>query len=280
MTKEKAKIAIIQFPGSNCEYETQNSCIAAGLDADIIRWNSSKSAADQYDGYILPGGFSYQDRVRAGAIAAKLPIVSILEKASNDGKPILGICNGCQILAEIGLIPNLHNQLKLSVALAPNKKETKDIGFICDWVYVKFQHPEKNIFTQSFTENDVIPIQINHGEGRFIISENIAEQINTLSQINYCSSSGNIISEFPVNPNGSMFNIAGLSNAAGNVLAMMPHPERGTYLKQIPSWLDNQWSHKKDTEFNQDITAPGPWHQLFVNMKHYIQTHKKRVVAS
>ena len=146
--------------------------------------------------------------------------------------------------------------------------------------FIKFKYPEKNIFTQSFTENDVIPIQINHGEGRFIISENITDQINTLSQINYCDSSGNINSDFPVNPNGSMFNIAGLSNAAGNVLAIMPHPERGTYLKQIPSWLNNQWSYKKDHEFNQDINAEGPWHQLFVNMKHHIQTHMKRVIAS
>ena len=101
MTKD---IAIIQFPGSNCEYETQSACEMVGLVADIVPWNMDFQQLTEYKGFILPGGFSFQDRVRAGAVSAKLPIMSFVKQQAESGVPVLGICNGCQVLAELGLI--------------------------------------------------------------------------------------------------------------------------------------------------------------------------------
>ena len=100
------RLAIIQFPGSNCEYETQLAANQYGFEADIFRWTETSRSLSEYDGYILPGGFSYQDRVRAGVMAAKLPLMDHVGRASEEGKPILGICNGCQILVESGLVPH------------------------------------------------------------------------------------------------------------------------------------------------------------------------------
>src|SRR3989338_3801427 len=109
-------IAVILFPGTNCEEETARACKSVGLNAEIVRWNSAN--IESYDGYIIPGGFSYEDRVRAGVISAKDPILKIIKKEAKKGKPVLGICNGCQILIESGLIPGLKD--KVEMALAPN----------------------------------------------------------------------------------------------------------------------------------------------------------------
>ena len=114
----KPKIAVIYFPGNNCEQETKERCIEAGMQADIIRWNS-KEKLNNYDGFIIPGGFSYEDRVRAGIIAAKEKIMERIKDETKNKKPLLGICNGAQVLVETGLIPGLNN--KIQMALAPNK---------------------------------------------------------------------------------------------------------------------------------------------------------------
>jgi len=258
------KLAIIQFPGSNCEKETLAAALYYGFSAEIIRWNTAKENFNQFDAYILPGGFSYQDRIRAGVIASKLPIVSYLKEAAKEEKPILGICNGCQILAEAGFFPNLAGNYEIEVAMAPNKKDENTlVGFICDWVYVKINNPQKNIFTKYFSEQDILPIQINHGEGSFKLKENL--QIEPLTTLKYCNEKGEIINDFPINPNGSMLNLAGISNKAGNILAMMPHPERACFAKQIPTWLNNSWSNKeksKLTNFHQE----GPWSKIFLSV--------------
>ena len=227
----KTNIAIIQFPGSNCEYETQRAFAAYGFKADIIRWNCDIKDFNQYSGYVLPGGFSYQDRIRAGVISAKLPIVHHLVQAAKTGKPLLGICNGCQILAETGLIPDLENNQTISVALAPNTKNNQPVGFICDWVYVKIKNPEKSIFTKHFTTEDILPIQINHAEGNFILDKNTKEKLKNLTTFQYCDSNGEL-GNYPITPNGSTDGLAGICNKKGNVMAIMPHPERATFLKQ------------------------------------------------
>ena len=159
------RVAIIQFPGSNCEYETQSCVQAAGLEADIVSWNSSEETLKQYAGFVLPGGFSFQDRVRAGVVSSKLPVVSYLKRAAEEGVPILGICNGCQILAESGIVPNVTGDASIDMALAPNIKDGQRFGFVCDWVYCKFVNPQGNIFTRGFSSSTVLPIQVNHGEG-------------------------------------------------------------------------------------------------------------------
>ena len=269
------KIAIIQFPGSNCEYETKVAIEATGLSADILRWNTDKDALDTYQGFILPGGFSYQDRVRAGAISAKLPIINALIKANKEKKPILGICNGCQILAEIGLVPDLSADQTLQMALTHNKHESERVGFICDWVYLKVKHPEKSLFTKNFKHDDVLPIQINHGEGRFIFAEEIKDEIDSYTQFSYCKANGNDAESFPENPNGSQLNCAGLTNKNGNVLAIMPHPERACFLKQIPTYIQSNWADKKRKNNFETRNEKGPWNQLFTNIASYITQELK-----
>ncbi len=261
-------IAVIQFPGSNCEYETARSCRAAGLTADILPWNCDPQTFGRYAGYILPGGFSFQDRVRAGAIAAKLPIIQLLLDADSQGKPILGICNGCQILAETGLVPNTSGKNELEMALTPNRLGDEAIGFICDWVFVEVQRPEANLFTRLLKPGAALPIPINHGEGRFVISEKAAAQLSVVSVLHYCDSEGTVSPDFPVTRNGSWNGLAGVGNAKGNVFAMMPHPERATFLKQIPAWLPSTWADSKLAAAGQyALAAGGPWFPLFQALK-------------
>ncbi|MBT6121378.1 phosphoribosylformylglycinamidine synthase I [bacterium] len=261
----KIKIAILQLPGTNCEYETKRCVDALGMTGDIVRWNESRETIESYDGYILPGGFSFQDRVRSGAIAAKLELMAVLEKSADQGKPILGICNGCQILAETGLVPG-SNHNKIEMALTYNHDNGKRVGFICDWKYVTFKNPSASLFTKEFKETDVFAIPINHGEGCFIFNDEYVDDVQTLGAIQYCTETGDVDTSYPTNPNGSMLNIAGVSNKKGNVLAMMPHPERAFFRKQFPKDLE-----KKLTDSKSEL---GPWALLLKGMKNYIESEK------
>ncbi len=254
-----SKIAVIQFPGSNCIKETIAALHYVGAEADVIRWNCDSEIFHSYAAYILPGGFSYQDRVRAGAISAKLPIMSELIKANEDGKAILGICNGCQILAESGLVPDYTDEQALDMALAPNTAKGSMMGFVCDWVHVSVESPEKSLFTTCFSTDDIIPIPINHGEGRFVFS--ILPNGNH-AKMRYITSKGDAAHTFPENPNGSTDAIAGLSNKKGNVFAMMPHPERAYLSQQVPRSLNTPW--KENSVF-------GPWYPLFKSLKEHIE---------
>jgi len=257
-------IAVIQFPGSNCEYETAEAVRSAGATVDIIRWNVSEEVFSSYDGYVLPGGFSYQDRIRAGAISSKLPVLKLLRKASEEGKPILGICNGCQILAESGLVPDQSGDHKIEMALAPNVSDDKPSGFICDWVYVKPSQSTSSLFFSKFTDGDVLPIPVNHGEGRFLFSLPY-DQLQSHSQFQYCDAEGNESLIYPEDPNGSTERLAGITNAKGNVLAMMPHPERAAFLKQIPRSISHEWGDQKRSNLTGS-DQEGPWALLFSSM--------------
>ena len=130
------------FPGNNCEEETKDRCIDSGMDANIVRWNS-KEDLSRYHGFVIPGGFSYEDRVRSGVIAAKEKIMDKIREEAKSGKPLLGICNGAQILVETGLIPGLKN--KVEMALAPNINPFIS-GYYCDWVYIKSINKKTNAF--------------------------------------------------------------------------------------------------------------------------------------
>ncbi len=262
----KKKIGIIQFPGSNCERETRHAVTFYGMSADILRWTVSPNQFHDYDAYIIPGGFSFQDRVRAGVIAAKLPIMNEIVTAAQNKKPVLGICNGCQVLAESGLVPDTNNSQTIEMALAPNQKDQHSHGFVCDWVFVKPSQPEQNIFTALFEPDDVIPIPINHGEGRFVFQSTTPYPFSTF---HYCNAEGKQENSYPTNPNGTTANIAGIGNKSGNVFAMMPHPERAYLSRQIPSWILGDWPHKKETFFQTETNAPGPWEKLFIALKEY-----------
>jgi phosphoribosylformylglycinamidine synthase I len=273
------RCAVIQFPGSNCEYETAKAVADTGSTVDIIRWNVTESEFLSFDSYVIPGGFSFQDRVRAGVISAKLPIISYLKKANDDGRPILGICNGCQILSEAGLVMNVSKSYDLDVALAPNERDGKLNGFMCDWVFVRPNNPSHSVFLSRFSESDVLPIPINHGEGRFVLSKSATETFSTVSSLVYCSHEGQVDASFPVNPNGSTKNIAGISNTEGNVFAMMPHPERASFVRQIPTSIQSSWVKKKEAAFSQRQSLPGPWAQLFLSMTDYVARKTKKYAA-
>ncbi|NBV41490.1 phosphoribosylformylglycinamidine synthase I [bacterium] len=259
-------VAIIQFPGSNCEYETLRAANRYGFSGQIVRWNEAEQVLNAFDAYILPGGFSYQDRVRAGAIAAKLGTLEVVARAAKEGRPVLGICNGCQIISEAGLVTG---QAHIDVALAPNTRNGAPVGFICDWKYVRVVNPQKSPFTRYFDESDVLPIPINHGEGRFVISETAKSDVDGLASFRYCDDQGRISDAFPVTPNGAYLGIAGLSSKEGNVFAIMPHPERAAELKQIPVSVKGPWGGKKRDVFRLGLEANGPWEKLFVGFREF-----------
>ncbi|VEG90833.1 phosphoribosylformylglycinamidine synthase I [Legionella spiritensis] len=226
------RIGLIQFPGSNCERETALAVKRAGMEPVEILWNESLATLRAMDGYVLIGGFSYEDRSRAGIIAALQPVMQEIKAQSEAGKPVLGLCNGAQILVESGLVPDLADTC-CNMALTENKRISQGTllgtGFYNEWVYMRLtDRHQHNAFTRHLSETDVIHLPVAHAEGRFIMPETLYQRIEErgLNLFQYCDKDGRIIDHFPVNPNGSMGNLAAVSNAAGNVMAMMPHPER------------------------------------------------------
>ena len=226
------KIAIIQFPGTNTERETLMAIERVGMKAVEFLWNDDFEKLKKYDGYIIAGGFSYEDRSRAGIIASLDPIVQEIREQSKSGKPVLGICNGAQILVESGLVPGLKKQ-KLGMALTDNKR-TKDghvlgTGYYNNWTNLVLSVPSKRTaFTRNLKEGCFINVPFAHAEGRFIIPDELLNEliVNNQTVFRYGDYEGNINSEFPTNPNGSVNNLAAVCNSQGNVMAIMPHPER------------------------------------------------------
>lgn len=225
-------IGIIQFPGSNCERETMLAVKRAGMEPVPFLWNEAPEKLQDMQGYIIIGGFSYEDRSRAGIIAALDPIMQEIKVQSEKGKPVLGICNGAQILVETGLVPGLENN-KLAMALTENKRvldgKILGTGYYNAWVHMRLSDQyQRNAFTRHLSPKDIFHVPIAHGEGRFVMTLALLQEIENhgLNVFQYCNELGEIIDRFPINPNGSINNIAAISNKMGNVMAMMPHPER------------------------------------------------------
>ncbi len=245
------RIAIIQFPGSNCESESIRAIKQASLEPVEFLWNQNPHDLKNFDGFFIVGGFSYEDRSRSGIISALDPIMEYIKNESEKGKPILGICNGAQILVETGLVPGLkNNQLGMALAINERIKNGKILGtgFYNTWINMQSSaEPGTCAFNKYLKINEFINIPIAHGEGRFIIPEALLQEMKANNQtvFRYCDNNGKISEEFPVNPNGSVYNLAAVTNTAGNVMAMMPHPER---------------------------TANGQ--PIFTSMRDYIQTEK------
>lgn len=226
------RIGIIQFPGSNCERETMLAVKRAGMEPVEFLWNESHEKLRALDGYIIVGGFSYEDRSRAGIIAALDPVMKEIKAQSETGKPVLGICNGAQILVETGLVPGLENN-KLGMVLTENKRmahgKIVGTGYYNAWVNLRLsENYQRNAFTKNISPKDILHVPVAHGEGRFVMSEALLQEVKTqgLNVFQYCDAEGRIDEHFPVNPNGSLDNIAAISNKNGNVMAIMPHPER------------------------------------------------------
>ena len=227
-----SSIAVVQFPGSNTERETLMACHRVGLNPVEFLWNESAEKLVQFDGYIIVGGFSYEDRSRAGIIAALDPIIKQVKLEAEKGKPVLGICNGAQILVESGLVPGLQGY-SIGMALTDNKRvkggRVIGVGYYNTWANLQNSIPsDRCAFTQHLKTGEWINIPLAHGEGRFIVPEELLEKMiaNNQTVYRYCDDNGSIIDEFPTNPNGSMYNLAAVCNPAGNVMAIMPHPER------------------------------------------------------
>ena len=227
-----SSIAVVQFPGSNTERETLMACHRVGLNPFEFLWNESAEKLVQFDGYIIVGGFSYEDRSRAGIIAALDPIIKQVKLEAEKGKPVLGICNGAQILVESGLVPGLQGY-SIGMALTDNKRvkggRVIGVGYYNTWANLQNSIPsDRCAFTQHLKTGEWINIPLAHGEGRFIVPEELLEKMiaNNQTVYRYCDDNGSIIDEFPTNPNGSMYNLAAVCNPAGNVMAIMPHPER------------------------------------------------------
>ena len=227
-----AKIAIIQFPGSNTERETFMACERTGLTPVEFLWNEPVQELSKFHGYILVGGFSYEDRSRAGVIASLEPIIDKLKLESESGKPILGICNGAQILIESGMVPGLRNY-QVGAALTDNKRiqnnQIVGVGYYNTWANLKMGvEPNRCAFTRHMKKDDWMNIPLAHGEGRFVLPKPLLKEMIDSQQTvyRYCDNDGNVIDEFPTNPNGSDYSLAGVCNPQGNVMAIMPHPER------------------------------------------------------
>lgn len=208
---QKKKFGIIIFPGTwsdkDCYYAINN---ILNNEAKYI-WHKETNI-DDLDCLVLPGGFSYGDYLRPGAIARFSPIMNEIINFAKTGKPIIGICNGFQILCEAKLLPGI---------LLPNDV----MEFRCTTTYLKVQN-SNSIFTNQCNENDILNIPISHGEGNYFANDDTIKDLEENKRIlfKYSSVSGNITKSS--NPNGSKNNIAGIINKQGNVLGMMPHPER------------------------------------------------------
>ena len=222
-------IAYIQFPGSNTENETINTLKRHGFDPTPHFWNDSSSLLDGYLGYIILGGFSFEDRSRSGIIASLEPVVEKLKTQALLGKPVLGICNGAQILVESGMVP-ANKEFDTLVSLADNKRMVGDkivgTGYYNTWCYIKPNAKAESAFTKK--NGGVLRVPIAHAEGRFIVDKGIEKLIaeNNLITYQYCDKNGSVSQDFPTNPNNSFSSAAALSNVSGNVMAIMPHPER------------------------------------------------------
>lgn len=226
------KIGVIQFPGSNCERETAIAIRRAGMESHDFLWNQDPALLASFDGFVIVGGFSYEDRSRAGIIAALDPVMQAMIEQSELGKPILGICNGAQILVETGLVPGIEHH-RVGMALTENKRiqegKVLGTGYYNEWVYMRLcPNYQRNAFTRHLSKNTVLRVPVAHGEGRFVMTESLWTEVamQGLGLFQYCDEAGNVRDHFPINPNGSHANLAGVSNKRGNVLALMPHPER------------------------------------------------------
>jgi len=243
------RVAVILFPGTNCEGETHRSLVNAGLEPDYVRWNQPERLKD-FDAYVLPGGFAYEDRSRAGIIAAQDPMMELIKHYAAEGKPVIGICNGCQVLVETGLIPGLDgNTLAGAVAVNTRVKAGEIIGtgFYHDTIYIKnVARSGRSAVTTTLDKGAVVPATVANGEGRFIFPEELLLEMEKRDQIlfKYCTSDGTIINEFPTTPNGAIWGIAGFCNPRGNVVAYMPHPERlerggDSLFSNLKAWLEH-----------------------------------------
>src|SRR6266568_1317055 len=207
------KVAVIQFPGSNCDLDALEILQKTVKIPTELVWHKDLKQ-DQYDAYVLPGGFSYGDYLRAGAIAATSPSLETIRAATDGGKPVLGICNGFQILVEAGILPGavLRNTC---------------LRFVCKWTRLRVEST-RTPFTNLAKKGQTLRIPIAHNEGRYYLDKDQLVELDKNEQVVLRYVDENNTPTHDSNPNGSMDNIAGVCNKTRNVMGLMPHPERAS----------------------------------------------------
>ena len=196
-------IGVVRFPGTNCEFDTIDALQILGAETKIL-WHGDRDIAN-VDSVIIPGGFAHGDYLRCGALAQFSPVMDAVKSFAKDGGPVLGICNGFQVLTEAGLLPG-----------ALQKKV--GMKFLCSMQTLEFVSTS-NILGANALQGDSLRIPINHFEGNYVCEEGVLKELEEHNQI---------VFRYAENPNGSIADIAGISNLEGNVVGMMPHPERAT----------------------------------------------------
>ncbi len=202
------KIAVILYPGTNCEYDSKYAYEMLNQNVELI-WHKETKLPQNLDLVVIAGGFSYGDALRSGAIAKFSPITKAIVEYANSGGKVLGICNGFQILLEANLLPGAM-------------KHNKNVHFISKYHHLKVENSE-NDFLKELKKGDIVNIPISHGEGNYYIDSDALDELYDNNQIllTYCDENGKIL-----NPNGSVDSIAGICNKNRNVFGLMPHPER------------------------------------------------------
>ena len=196
------KFAVIVFPGSNCDLDMYHAVKdVLGEEAEYVF--HTETSLEGFDGVLLPGGFSYGDYLRCGSIAQFSPIMAEVKRFAEEGRPVLGVCNGFQVLVEAGLLPGVLMR-------------NRDLKFMCKTVDLVVENNE-TMFTSEYAAQETIRVPIAHGEGNYYCDETTLEALKA---------NGQIVFTYKENPNGSVENIAGITHEAGNVLGRLPHPER------------------------------------------------------
>ena len=276
------RVCILRIEGTNCEFETCLAFARLGASAEIVHLNQLTDAVKErdrrnladYDLLVIPGGFSAGDYVRAGAIfAARLrgSLGDEIEEFVAEGKPILGVCNGFQVLVELGLLPGTDDGVR--AVLTTNSSA----HFECRPTLIKHENRGKCIFTRGIEHGSILKMPCAHAEGRFFIAnERYVQRMEDNDQIvfRYVDPDGNYAS-YPWNPNGSIYNIAAICNQEGNILGLMPHPERAFY-----PWLDSEWwrregegKGKSRGRRGKKEPSYGDGKRIFESVLNYLQAH-------
>ncbi len=239
----KPLVAVVSFPGNNCEVESLRAVRRAGMEALPFRWNGDRALLEDVDGYFVPGGFSYEDRGRSGMVAGRDPLMDFIGREAEMGKVVIGNCNGAQILVESRLIP-LDTGLRMSLArnAVSSAAGPRSTGYINEWVHIRRSCERTRCATSAW--DGVMHVPMAHGEGRFVSEDrDLFPELKKNGQLafSYCDAAGNVSEDPEVTPNGSTWAVAGICNPAGNVVALMPHPERtpsgDAYFTSIRDWI-------------------------------------------
>lgn len=244
-----ARIAVPVFPGTNSEDETVRLLRDCGGDAELVHWSRADTLRG-YDAFVLSGGFAYEDRIRAGAIAAHDRAMDAVIEAAMRGKLVFGICNGAQILLEAGLVPGTGATRRPTAAFTANAPAPH---FVCRHVYLKLTiAPERCRITAALDAQALIPAWAAHGEGRLAATPEHLREIERGGHVAFVYAHADGRVDEAATPNGSALGCAGLVNRAGNVLAIMPHPERD-------GWNFNHLERSP----GEDVLAPSGGAALF-----------------